>query len=870
MPRGRCHLEDADVKLPRWVRWLGSVLAILVLVIVILLTSAVYYFDRERVTRLVAAEVLDATGRQIHFDGEIGFRFLPTLALRLDAVRFANAPWGTQAEMLKARRLELDVELRPLLSKRLVVHHIALDGVELLLETDSTGRGNWVMQKKQDEQPDPVLSVDFDRLSIRDSAITFRDGRNGQREKLEMERVTISAGGTLDRVDAQILLRGQPITIAGHVGSLSRVLAGASTVPVDLAVNVKGAGVKSRGTVGLADDAGKASLDMEVAVHDKGALERLAGKALSLPLPLTFSAHLEQGRKSGKLSGIALTAGKQTLSGSAAFDLGSARPRFDLVAKAETFDLGALFPPRPEPATPPATPPTASGFFSEYSSKLAAPLPFDATVAVDVASLRLPGQPALNRFHARCAFARNSVKAQRVEFELDDGSRASGTAMLGLAENAGKASLDIDAVIRDKATLERLANKQLHLPMPLAFRGRIEQDHARSTVPAFTLIAGKNEISGRVAFDASAARPQLDLAARAKEFDLGDFLPPPASPAARTDQSSAGGRLFSESPLELPKPPAFDARIDLAAAKLQLPGRPALSGFHATLLFSNTLFKLQPLQFELGGGRLFGAATLRLPDDGVPAIGVHGHSDGIPLEDLRKLIGTKNDAPIFNGGRTEIRVDLETAGRTPRALARHLNGELLVRSEHMRLSDKLGRFDGDVFTRLAEAVNPLHKREKGSNVSCAVARLPVRDGVVAVDRSIALEGDRLNIVAAGTVDLGEETIDMAIHPAIKEGFGVGAASLAQLVKIGGSLPAPVIGINFKGMARTGLSVGAAVATGGLSLLGERLLTEGADPHPCLAAMNGRPPAAAAAAPGANGQARKERFRPFQRLRSGAR
>ena len=52
--------------------------------LVVLAGVAVYaatrYFDRERITGLVAAEVRKATGRQIHFEGPIGFRFLPSLA----------------------------------------------------------------------------------------------------------------------------------------------------------------------------------------------------------------------------------------------------------------------------------------------------------------------------------------------------------------------------------------------------------------------------------------------------------------------------------------------------------------------------------------------------------------------------------------------------------------------------------------------------------------------------------------------------------------------------------------------------------------------------------------------------------------------
>ena len=126
--------------------------------------------------------------------------------------------------------------------------------------------------------------------------------------------------------------------------------------------------------------------------------------------------------------------------------------------------------------------------------------------------------------------------------------------------------------------------------------------------------------------------------------------------------------------------------------------------------------------------------------------------------------------------------------------------------------------------------------------------LPVKQGVVIVDRSMAVESDKLNVVVAGKIDLGAETIDLAIRPTIKEGIGVGAANLAQLVALSGSLSDPRIGVDMQGAARQGLSIGAAVATGGLSLVGERLLKERADPHPCVAAIRAQSAAMPAKAP----------------------
>jgi hypothetical protein len=112
-----------------------------------------------------------------------------------------------------------------------------------------------------------------------------------------------------------------------------------------------------------------------------------------------------------------------------------------------------------------------------------------------------------------------------------------------------------------------------------------------------------------------------------------------------------------------------------------------------------------------------------------------------------------------------------------------------------------------------------------------------------------VEAVRVNLVAAGTINLRNETLDLALRPTVNEGLGLGAASLAELVRVTGTLSNPTVGIDTLGSARAALSVGGAILTGGLSLLGEAALKKGtADPHPCQTALAGGGAPKAAAAP----------------------
>jgi hypothetical protein len=129
-----------------------------------------------------------------------------------------------------------------------------------------------------------------------------------------------------------------------------------------------------------------------------------------------------------------------------------------------------------------------------------------------------------------------------------------------------------------------------------------------------------------------------------------------------------------------------------------------------------------------------------------------------------------------------------------------------------------------------------------------VVRLPVRDGIATSQRTIAYETAKVNMVMAGTINLRTEGLDLAIRPTVKEGIGIGASALSELVRVTGTLSDPSVGIDTLGSARAALSVGGAILTGGLSLLGEAAFSKvTADPHPCQTALAAAP--AKAPAPG---------------------
>jgi len=195
---------------------------------------------------------------------------------------------------------------------------------------------------------------------------------------------------------------------------------------------------------------------------------------------------------------------------------------------------------------------------------------------------------------------------------------------------------------------------------------------------------------------------------------------------------------------------------------------------------------------------------------------------GIDLGALVTILGGKAKA---TGGSTDVRVDLRSKGRSLREWAANLGGKV-------RIVVGPGRLDGEeldlglgVMKKVVALINPFHKEDKFTELRCAVVNVSVDSGVVDLTHRIVIVTTKLSAVASGKVDLGREVLDLDVYTKAALSLSAGVSNFAGIVKVSGPLSKPSFSLAAQGAATTSLSVGAAVATGGLSLVGEDLLNK---------------------------------------------
>ena len=91
----------------------------------------------------IAAEVRQATGRELVLTGDIKLSVFPWVALGLGPASLGNPPGFGAEPFLAFQHAAMRVKLFPLLGKRLVIDRVVLDGLDLRMVKNAQGVGNW-------------------------------------------------------------------------------------------------------------------------------------------------------------------------------------------------------------------------------------------------------------------------------------------------------------------------------------------------------------------------------------------------------------------------------------------------------------------------------------------------------------------------------------------------------------------------------------------------------------------------------------------------------------------------------------------------------------------------------------------------------
>ena len=185
-------------------------------------------------------------GRKLHLEGDIKLTLFPTLSLDLERVSLDNPP-GFEGRFASIERIRAELDLLPLLKKRLEIGKIILQKPHLTLDTLSDGRRNWEGLTEKStaaaadqpsgtpsdarfDSPPAIAGLSLAGLTVKDATVIWRDART--QEHIQANTVTLEAGALASGKMTEF-------SLSGTVSDKRRQLSADISVDADMLLDLK-------------------------------------------------------------------------------------------------------------------------------------------------------------------------------------------------------------------------------------------------------------------------------------------------------------------------------------------------------------------------------------------------------------------------------------------------------------------------------------------------------------------------------------------------------------------------------------------------------------------------------------------------------
>ena len=291
---------------------------------------------------------------------------------------------------------------------------------------------------------------------------------------------------------------------------------------------------------------------------------------------------------------------------------------------------------------------------------------------------------------------------------------------------------------------------------------------------------------------------------------------------------SPGSKVFPATPLPWDTLATAHAHVNLTLSKVVLSNGLEISNVVVPVKLAGSKLSADPITLAVAGGTVRAALAMDAADK---SVSLKADAKGFTAENVAKAIKMTD---LIAEGALDLNINVRGSGGTVRAAMANLNGSVVGGMGQSRIrSDALNVIGADIIMQVASIINPLGNKDPYTVAQCAVVNFQISQGIARTERGIALVTDKMQVTSSGKIDLGAERVDLNVRPKVSAGIGVGIGNLVQAVKISGPLSDPGVGIDAAGAAKTIGTIGAAIATGGLSILAQgaksRMDTLGGDP-----------------------------------------
>ena len=389
---------------------------------------------------------------------------------------------------------------------------------------------------------------------------------------------------------------------------------------------------------------------------------------------------------------------------------------------------------------------------------------------------------------------------------------------IGAISNLDAINLSTELMSPSIAGLLKKIGIESAVKSPLSLSATARKNNDNINIEGLTLDLDGNSINAELALvnvlDPS-KRQKYSGTVNVKKFNLDDILDPNAAEQA-ADPKEKSGFALPDTPL--PFGYIRDNDLDFTVNIDEFTSRFAsLSNTAVKLVSDQGKLTLGPVSTKVNGGDTNIDAGIDASSQ--PATtSVDFEINGFSI----KQAGTFEGSELLeNEGSANAKFEFRGTGESVASMLANSNGGGQVLIENLTIKNETIKFvSGDLVTEAAAALNPLDEKSNTTVIHCSAAKFDINDGEFKTAKGYIADSEAFTITGDARINFKDQGLDVTVNTNPKEGLGLGLGELARAIQIQGTLAEPKVGLNAKGVAELGASIGAAVATGGVSLLAQ--------------------------------------------------
>ncbi len=362
---------------------------------------------------------------------------------------------------------------------------------------------------------------------------------------------------------------------------------------------------------------------------------------------------------------------------------------------------------------------------------------------------------------------------------------------------------------------------------------RIDGDNTSAGIELKKLLLAENEVTGKSDVDWSKDKPEVNIDLMSSSFNINDFISDKKQAfVIPTLIKSANALTFvPNDTINFSYLNMINGSINLKVDNLILPEKAELKNLAIKTKLQNGMLKMSPISVDMGEGKIMADVSVAVSTNSIKA---NIKAKDLKVQDIEKsLFDNASALKISQGGDLILDISLSSSGNTYRKLSENMDGNLVLILDKSTLSGAdLNWLTNNIIGQLLSLLKIDTSKARNIDINCAVIRSDINKGKAYFPSGIAFNSDQIKMVGSGDINLVNDAISFTIAPTLnKLASGNITQALASFVKIEGTLDNPKLRLDTSSALST---IVGAVATGGISLGGEMLLS--GDDDPCYSAL----------------------------------